>query len=265
MLFIYNIGIRIYSLLITLVSPFNSKAALWKNGRKDQFDKIKKQLSRLSSGDRFMIHAASFGEYEMSKPIIEALKKNVPSAQFIISFYSPSGYENTQFEDDNFIKIYLPLDTIYNQKKLIELIQPKAVIFIKYEFWYNLLRVLSKMHVPYYYTSLHLNRDSYIFWPISKTFKQLIKKAKCIYCHNLASLNILKDQGFTNLNILGDTRIDKSLENREKPFKIGNFNPCNKPTLIIGSLTSDDEEMVINYIKIDFTLIPKHFNRHPSY
>jgi 3-deoxy-D-manno-octulosonic-acid transferase len=149
MMFLYSIGIRIYGILIFISSIFNKKAALWIRGRRGQFSAIKSDIKNWGNAPIVIVHAASYGEYEMSKPIIEDLRSHIQNLKIIVSFFSPSGYTNVSFEDSNFMKIYLPLDTQQNQKKLIDIIKPKAVIFIKYDFWFNLLTVLKEKKVPY--------------------------------------------------------------------------------------------------------------------
>jgi len=199
-----------------------------------------------------MIHAASYGEYEMSKPIISELQKTIPELNFIISFFSPSGYENVKFLDSKFLKIYLPLDTIGNQKKLIELIRPDAVIFIKYEFWYNLLRVLSGNNdkstaIPYYYTSINIPEHSYLWNPIAKSFLKLIKNGR-LWCHNKSNMAFLRGKGIDKLELLGDTRINKVINNLSTHNHPTLFDQSDRIKIIFGSLCPEDLDMTIDYI-----------------
>ena len=248
LLFLYSIGIRAYGLLVFLASLFDKKASDWIQGRKGQFSHIKEQKISWGHAPIIIVHAASYGEYEMSKPIISQLKRQISNLKIVVSFYSPSGYNNVTFDDPDFYKIYLPLDTHLNQNTLIEILQPKAVIFIKYEFWFNLLRSLKTKKIPFYYTSLHINADSYLFKKIASPFLDLIRNARLIFAHNEDSKSILLTNKFNNVKVIGDTRIDKAIENKnsESPeLKI--LNSSNK-TILIGSLTEEDIDMVVDYI-----------------
>ncbi len=248
LLFTYSIGIRAYGLLVYIASFFHTKASLWSEGRRDQFSIIKNEIEKWHDAPIIMIHAASYGEYEMSKPIITQLKNAIPHVKIVVSFFSPSGYTNVTFKDSDYCKIYLPLDTLSNQRRLIEIIKPKAVIFIKYDFWFNLLQALVERKIPYYYTSLHLNESSYLFNWIAAPFLQLIRKSRIIFAHNQESEKILRSHSINNVKIIGDTRVDKALENKKLDFKaIEMVNP-EKPVIIIGSLTSEDINMVTDYI-----------------
>jgi 3-deoxy-D-manno-octulosonic-acid transferase len=254
MMFLYSIGIRIYGILIFISSIFNKKAALWIRGRRGQFSAIKSDIKNWGNAPIVIVHAASYGEYEMSKPIIEDLRSHIQNLKIIVSFFSPSGYTNVSFEDSNFMKIYLPLDTQQNQKKLIDIIKPKAVIFIKYDFWFNLLTVLKEKKVPYYFTSLHLNQDSYLFRKIASPFLKHIRDSKIIFAHNNDSKEILELHNFNNVKVIGDTRIDKAIENKLENYPSIKISNPEKKLIIIGSLTDEDIEMVSSYI-----------NSHPEY
>lgn len=214
MFFLYTLIIKSYGLCIAIASLAHPKAKQLVHGRRAQTVLIKEQLEAWGNQKRIWIHAASYGEYEMARPIVEELAKN-PDLNFIVSFHSPSGYEQHHFNDSRYLKIYLPLDTSSKQAEMLDLIKPDKVVFIKYEFWFNLLRELAKREIPYYYTSLHLNNNSYLFNPLFSPFLNLIKKSKAIFCHNEGSLQTLNEKGFRNALILGDTRIKQSLHIKE--------------------------------------------------
>ena len=248
LLFLYSIGIRVYGLLVFLASLFDKKASDWIQGRKGQFSHIKEQKQSWGHAPIIIVHAASYGEHEMSKPIINQLKRQISNLKIVVSFYSPSGYNNVTFDDPNFYKIYLPLDTQSNQNTLIEILQPKAVIFIKYEFWFNLLRSLKTKNIPFYYTSLHINANSYLFKKITSPFLDLIRNARLIFAHNEDSKSILLTNNFNNVKVIGDTRVDKAIENKNSESPDLRIPKSNKKTILIGSLTEEDIDMVVDYI-----------------
>lgn len=235
MFLLYSLIIRIYGTLVSIASFIYPKAKFWKQGRKYQLDKIKPILAQWKDDPRVMIHSASYGEFEMAKPIIEILKED-PDTKFIISFFSPSGYQNTHFYDDRFLKIYLPLDTTRNQKKLLDLLKPSAVLFIKYDFWFNLLRELELRKTPYYFTSLHLNASSYLLKSFMHPFAELLRASRMIYCHNKGSEKILAKNDFQNLKVLGDTRIPQVIKNSQTNKGELDWPNNNTTTIGLGSL-----------------------------
>ena len=206
--------IQIYGLLIRLSSPFYKKAKLWLEGRENQDLRVAAFIAKHPNAPLIWIHAASYGEFEMSRPIIERLKANFGHLKFVVSFYSPSGFENIDLPQEDFLKIYLPLDLKSKHRALITQINPKAVIIIKYEFWFNFLGELKHQGIPYYFTSLHLNSNSYLFKPLFKSFLNCLKSAQKIYCHNSNSIEILKQHNFENIELFGDTRLDQVLKNK---------------------------------------------------
>jgi 3-deoxy-D-manno-octulosonic-acid transferase len=247
MLLLYSIGIRLYGLFISLASIIHPKAKSWKQGRKSQVNRIQNKIREWKNSPVIIVHAASYGEYEMAKPIIEKMQSLIQDLKIIVSFFSPSGYENVKLVKANQYKIYLPLDTIKHQEELINAINPLAVIFIKYEYWYNLLKVLIEKKIPYYYTSMNLNSDAYQFSIIGRPFKKLIAQSRLILALNEDSKRILNDQNINNVKVMGDTRINKALENKKmesEEIKFSNENPV----IIIGSLTPEDIKMVTDYI-----------------
>lgn len=248
MLIFYTILIQILGIFIKLVSPFNQKAKLWLKGRRDQDIFIKSAIQKWTNNPIVWIHAASYGEFEMSRPIINGLLNSNKQYRFVVSFFSPSGYENIDLDKDIFLKIYLPLDLKKNHEVLLSLIKPKAIIFIKYEFWYNLLQILNRKKIPYFYTSLHLNQSSYLFKKPFSSLKRLLLKARKIYCHNPKSFEILSNNGFKNIEMFGDTRIEQSINNTIISKELIHWKNNTLKTIAFGSLTQKEEEDVIKLI-----------------
>ena len=161
MALLYNLGIRIYFLAISLASFFNPKAKLWINGRKKIFLKLKENFSENEKTVWF--HAASLGEFEQGRSIIENFKKEHLDFKILLTFFSPSGYEirkNYQGADSIF---YLPLDTKKNAKQFISIVNPKLVYFIKYEFWFNYINELYNKQIPIFIVSANFRNDQHFF------------------------------------------------------------------------------------------------------
>lgn len=249
MYFAYSIVISIYSALICLAGFFIDKARLWCRGKKGQYIQLKANLQAWKDRDILWIHAASYGEFEMSWPLIEKIKTNNPDAAFLVSFYSPSGFENIALDPDDFIKIYLPVDLLFIQKNYLKLVRPKAVFFIKYEYWYNMLRALTNLRIPYYYVGMHLQENSYILKPLFSGFKKLIAGADQIFAHSMESKEILERHGFNNVELFGDMRIQKAEQNLESESRIIEWPFKGNKSIIYGSVSQFELAPILKTVK----------------
>lgn len=216
MYLIYSILMALYFGAAMIASIFYKKGRKWLLGHRGQYKALEKKMHDWRDGQIVWIHAASYGEYEMSIPLLKALKKQNSDIKFVVSFFSPSGYENTRIESPDFYKIYLPLDLFRIQKNYLSLVKPHAFIFIKYEFWFNLMRALQSEHIKYYFVGLHLERDSYLLRKAFKTLTRLIKSADGIYTHSKNAYAILEEKSFKNIEVFGDMRISQVLVNKEE-------------------------------------------------
>lgn len=154
---IYKIGIQVYFLIVLLATPFNVKARRWIRGRKGIWKKIKENIH---NGDKVIwVHCASLGEFEQGRPVIEEIKKRKPEYKILLTFFSPSGYELRKNYTEADCITYLPLDFRYNAWKFMNLVKPRAVFFIKYEFWYYFLRTAFRKKIPVYLVSAKFRRD----------------------------------------------------------------------------------------------------------
>ena len=200
----------------------------------------------------------------MAKPIVQRLKETNPQLKFVFSFFSPSGYENIDVNAEDTIKIYLPLDTPRNGQDIIQLINPAFVLFIKYDFWFNFLDALKKARVPYYFASIHLNATSYLFGKPFSSFLMTLKNATCLYCHNANSKEIFSSHGFTNCEVLGDTRIDQVLQNKTVDIAPVNWKH-DRPIIIYGSVCPEDEVMITQYVnkyeEYNHIIVPHDVNK----
>lgn len=245
---LYQVGLQLFRMLLFLISPFNKKAKLWLNGRKKLFENTKLQLR--PDEKRVWVHAASLGEFEQGRPIIEALKKKYPEQKIVLTFFSPSGYEiqkNYEFADYIF---YLPLDTKKNAKKFIGLIRPEYVLFIKYEFWRNFLCTLKEKNIPTYLVSAIFRKDQVFFRWYGGWYRKMLASFKHFFVQNQESQKLLEELGFKNITVSGDTRFDRvaSIASKAKPFPLVEKFCNNKTTLILGSSWKADEEILVDFI-----------------
>ena len=245
---LYNFGLVLFRVLLTIVSPFNHKAKLWIKGRQNILNQISDSLS--ANEKRIWIHAASLGEFEQGRPVIEALKKNFKEYKIVLTFFSPSGYETRKkYEFADYI-FYLPDDTPRNAEQFIKLVQPKLVVFIKYEYWYNYLMKLKKDNIPTYMISSIFREDQIFFKWYGKWYKQMLEPISHFFVQNLKSKELLNKLNYQNVSISGDTRFDRVFEVSEQNTKyplVEKFKN-GKNILIAGSSWRPDEEILINYI-----------------
>jgi len=268
MLFLYYLGILSYGFLIKVFSLFDNKAKLWIKGREDYFAKTAFKASKLENKSNIWIHAASLGEFEQGRPIIEKIKSKYPSYNIILTFFSPSGYEirkNYKLAD---LVLYLPLDTPSNAKQFINLINPKFVIFIKYEFWFFYIKELNKQKIPIFLISSIFRDSHFLFKAIFRNFLGLVRKYNTIFVQNEASAILLKEKHFTNVIIAGDTRFDRvyNISKNEIDLKIiKSFTNNSDCVIIAGSTWVEDEKIISTYCnkstKIKLIIAPHEIDK----
>ena len=159
--FLYDLAIQFYLLAIRIASPFNSKAKLWLSGRKKLFDELKKNIPQ---NDYIVwMHCASIGEYEQGRPVIEKLRFENKNVKILLTFFSPSGYEQRKKISDADYIFYMPIDTKRNAQKFVEITNPRLVIFVKYEFWLHHLLELANKNIPTILISGIFRKEQFLF------------------------------------------------------------------------------------------------------
>ncbi|HNW56493.1 MAG TPA: glycosyltransferase N-terminal domain-containing protein [Bacteroidales bacterium] len=245
---LYNIGICLYTLLIHLISPFNSKASLWARGRKNWDEKV---MGKIRPGDRTIwIHAASLGEFEQGRPVIEAIKKEKPGIKIVLTFFSPSGYEIRKNYPLADCICYLPADTPRNARRFIKLINPEYVVFVKYEFWNNYISTLYRNGIPFCLISAIFRPDQHFFKWYGTFFRNMLKKFNRIFVQDQKSFDLLSGIGLDNIQLAGDTRFDRVVQiaatAKDIP-QLGQFRG-NEKLFLAGSSWKPDEEIIVQYI-----------------
>jgi 3-deoxy-D-manno-octulosonic-acid transferase len=247
---LYNLGILIFSLFAHLISPFNSKASLWVNGRKKWDRKISE---RIDPGDRTIwMHCASLGEFEQGRPVIEAIKKEMPDFKIVLTFFSPSGYEVRKNYDMADCISYLPSDTPGNAAKFIDIVRPEIVIFVKYEFWNNYISELSRNNIPLYLISGIFRPGQHFFKWYGSFFRAMLRKFDMIFVQDQQSLILLSGIGLENITMAGDTRFDRVVQIAGTARKIPELEQFrgNEKIFLAGSSWKPDEEIIADYINL---------------
>ena len=244
MIFLYNLSIRLYILLIRMASLWNKKAESWLKGRKNLFARLS---GKISPNDRIIwVHCSSAGEFEQGKPIIEKLKEKYPSHKILVSFYSPSGYEIAgKYALADWIT-YLPADTKSNAKKFLEIVKPELVIFVKYEFWYHHLSEAAFRHVPVLLASAVFREDQMFFRSYGRFYRQILFLFRHIFVQDKTSLSLLNKSGITHSSIGGDTRFDRVnfLAGQSIDLPVISHFVNEKKTIVAGSTWPQDENLI---------------------
>ena len=249
MLFLYNITISIYFLLIQLFAIKSTKARLWIDGRKDILLKIERKIDK---NEKYVwFHFASLGEFEQGRPVLEHFKFKHPNEQVIITFFSPSGYEIRKNYELAAHIFYLPIDTKANAQKFIRLINPKFAVFTKYEYWYHYFRELNRNQIPLYIISGIFRKKQPFFKWYGNLHREMLSFVSYFFVQNPESLDLLKSINMTNAVISGDTRFDRVAQNALNPRKLENVETfCDhKPVVVAGSTWLKDEELLIKLIE----------------
>ena len=239
---------------IKTASLFNAKAKLWVRGRKDIFTQIKNKLSEkhiLNNENIIWFHCASLGEFEQGRPVIEKLKADNKEIKIILTFFSPSGYEIRKDYELADAVFYLPIDVSSNAKEFIFLINPRAAVFVKYEFWLNYITELRNKNIPTYLISAVFRRDQHFFKRYGKIFLNTLFNYQKIFLQDQNSFDLLKQFGLKNIEVAGDTRFDRVMQITKNKTELPNMDRfCGTSQVIIaGSTWPKDEELVLSAFK----------------
>lgn len=245
MRFFYNLLVCSVQRILPLIALVNHKLKLFVVGRKNTWNILAEHFPNKSNCIWF--HVASLGEYEQALPLMKAIKEKNPKLFILLTFFSPSGFEVQKNNKVASLTMYLPLDTPSNAKKFIETIKPKMVFFVKYEFWPNYLNQLCQKKIPTYLVSGIFRENQLFFAWYGKFFKQSLKAFHYFFVQNKISETLLNSIGFLNVQITGDTRFDRVIENFEKSeilFSIEAFKN-NHFTVVVGSSWLEDENVYL--------------------
>jgi len=269
--FLYTLGIFMYGLLIRLAALFDRKASVWVKGRKNLFRHLEKALKEGNPDARPVIwfHASSLGEFEQGRPIIEAFRTTYPCYRILVSFFSPSGYEvRKNYEHADFV-FYLPLDTPSNAKRWIATIRPVMAVFIKYDFWFNLMDELHRNGIPVYFVSALFRPRQHFFQFYGSWFREQLDAVSWFFMQNEQSRALLESIGKKNASVAGDTRFDRvfTIASQRKSFPLIDRFCAHKPVFIGGSTWREDENLILPLTEdpnLDFKFIFAPHNTSPE-
>lgn len=259
-MWLYNIGIAAYESAIKIASAWYPKAKLWIEGRKGLLDRLR---AAIMPGERIIwIHIASLGEFEQGRTIIEKIRSERPEFKILVTFFSPSGYEiRKNYKGADYI-FYLPSDHPSNARKFMDIVNPEIAIFVKYEFWLNMLGELRRRNIRTYIVSAIFRRNSVFFRPYGGIWRDALETFDTIFVQNQESKTLLAELGYDNVVVAGDTRFDRVAQIADNTVKIElvELFRDGKRLFVAGSTWGPDEEILQRLVNdnpdIKFVIAP---------
>ena len=210
---IYNIVIYFVLWGIAIASLFNEKVRKMWRGEREAFKILKQKVD--PNAKYIWFHAASLGEFEQGRPLMERIRKDYPQYKILLTFYSPSGYEVRKNYEGADIICYMPVDTRLNAIRFLRLVRPVMAFFIKYEFWSNFLHILKHRNIPTYSVSSIFREDQVFFKWYGRSYAGVLKCFTRFFVQNEESKRLLESIGITDVDVVGDTRFDRVLQIKE--------------------------------------------------
>ena len=241
---LYNIGLKLYGLIIHIAALKNQKAKLWIKGRKHTFSYLEKNISK--SEEIVWIHTPSLGEFEQARPLIEAIKNQHSNYKILLTFYSPSGYEVRKSYPLADCICYLPLDTKKNAKTFIDIVNPSITFFVKYDFWANYLNELQSKNLKHYVIAAIFRENQYFFQKRNKWMLNILSKIDHYFVQNENSRKLLENHEINQVSVVNDTRFDRVLDiaKNRKDLPLIKLFKGEKPLFIAGSTWAKGEEII---------------------
>ena len=244
----YNLVIYMYLLGVAIYSRFNEKVRRMWRGEREAFKILREKVD--PNAKYVWFHAASLGEFEQGRPLMEQLRKDHPEYKILLTFFSPSGYEVRKNYEGADIITYLPLDTITNARRFLRTVRPVMAFFIKYEFWYNYLHILKHRGVPVYSVSSIFRPEQVFFKWYGRQYGRVLNCFTHFFVQNEISKELLAKIGITDTTVVGDTRFDRVLQIKEAAKQlpiVESFVKDAPQVFVAGSSWPPDEEIFIKY------------------
>ncbi len=245
---IYNGVIQLYKAAVLLAAGTgNEKARRWLAGRKGLLDHLR--AANLGEAPVVWIHAASLGEFEQGRPVLEAIRQQYPHYKILLTFFSPSGYEVRKGYKNADYVYYLPLDTRRNAQEFLNIVRPQLAIFIKYEFWYHFLTALHARQIPTLLISGIFRKSQPFFKPWGGMFRQLLQQLTHIFVQNQVSRQYLEEINIRQVTMAGDTRFDRvwALQQEIVDIPLVTTFCGHQQVLVAGSTWEADEKLLAGW------------------
>ena len=260
MIYLYNFCIAVYALLIRLVAPFNRKARLWCEGRKGLTERLQRAIG--DAEHIVWVHSSSLGEFEQGRPIVDYVRAHYPDYKILLTFFSPSGYEMRKNYPNADYVFYIPVDTRRRVRQFLDAVKPEVAIFVKNEFWLNMLAELRRRNIRTYLASAIFRRNSIFFNPVGDIWRKALHSFDTLFVQDEGSKALLAKIGVENVVVAGDTRFDRVsaiAEQAEKVEIVEQFKG-DKRLFVAGSTWGPDEDILLPLINenpdIKFVIAP---------
>ena len=260
MIYLYNFCIAVYALLIRLVAPFNRKARLWCEGRKGLTERLQRAIG--DAEHIVWVHSSSLGEFEQGRPIVDYIRAHYPDYKILLTFFSPSGYEMRKNYPNADYVFYIPVDTRRRVRQFLDAVKPEVAIFVKNEFWLNMLAELRRRNIRTYLASAIFRRNSIFFNPVGDIWRKALHSFDTLFVQDEGSKALLAEIGVENVVVAGDTRfyrVSAIAEQAEKVEIIEQFKG-DKRLFVAGSTWGPDEDILLPLINenpdIKFVIAP---------
>jgi len=260
---LYRLFLLFYPILAKLISPFNEKAKYWVEGQQKVWEEVSLFCSQIK-GPIIWVHCASYGEFEQGFPIITALKKTYPSHQIWVTFFSPSGYLHRKHHPSVDFVSYLPLDSPNTAAKWMEMVQPKCIVFIKYEFWFYYLKVAAQQKIPTFLASAIFRPTQIFFKFYGGFYRKMLQLFSGIFVQDAHSVNLISPLlKNTNLAISGDTRFDRVLDIAKTKSSIDWMSRFADGKTIVAGSTWEDDHLFLGSVsahldRCNWIIVPHH-------
>jgi 3-deoxy-D-manno-octulosonic-acid transferase len=251
MKFLYFLFFELVTGLLAILGWVSPKVKHFLKGRIGIFTYLQDFRSK-NSGQLIWFHVASLGEYEQARPVISLLKSEQPEAKLVLSFFSPSGYDNTikrPNPDLDYIT-YLPLDRKSSMEKFVSLMNPNQVFFVKYDLWYHLISALKSRGIPIYLIAASFRSNQIYFSWYGSFFRKMLFDLDWIFTQNQQSLDLLRQLGVKNASLSGDTRFDRVAATAAAPKPLEDIKSWigDRQVVVVGSAWEEDMRLLIPLI-----------------
>ena len=248
---LYSAGISLYHAAVRCSALWNPKARAWVEGRRELFQRLEGKRAELNGC--LWMHCASVGEFEQGRPVLEAIKSVRPELPVLLTFFSPSGFNMHKDSALADHVDYLPADSVANAAQLVELIAPRACLFVKYEFWYHHLHALKAKNVPVFLVSAIFRKDQPFFTWFGGAWRKMLGCSTHIFTQDEASCQLLAAISITNVSVSGDTRFDRVraiVDANEELETAKAFCAASKSLVVVcGSTWPKDEQMILSALE----------------
>lgn len=247
---LYDFGIILLRAVYGMAALVNPKARAFRDGRRQQEDRLRETFSQPASAPLAWFHCASLGEFEQGRPVIESLRAQRPEVKILLTFFSPSGYEvRKNYTGADYI-FYLPWDTKANAERFVTRVRPAVAIFVKYEFWYHYTSALHRHGISIISISAIFRSDQVFFKPHGALFRNMLKHFSWFFVQNESSRQLLHQLGITSVTVAGDTRFDRVAEiaSQAEEVAIAKSFKRDQKVMVIGSAWPDDMAVLLPFM-----------------